>query len=139
MPRLLLCLLALIGVLATNARAQNPPLSLQVSCGSTATYSASTNGKTKIVTGISGRAAHICRYVVVWGGTATVSLGTGTGTDCGTTYTAITPAYSGAATSPAFVDGADYFQGLQTVSGEDLCVNTSAGVAIQVMVYYTVW
>lgn len=139
MLRLILLCLVLVGLLATNARAQNPPQSLQVSCGSIASYSASTSGKTKIVTGISGRGVHICRYVIVWGGTATVSLGTGTGTDCGTTYTAITPAYSGAATSPALVDGADYFQGLQTASSEDLCVNTSAGVAIQVMVYYSVW
>lgn len=110
-----------------------------VSCDSTATYDASDNGKKTVVAGVSAKKIYVCGYVVATGGTATnVSLGSGTGADCVTTYTAITPAWQLAANDKAGFASA-FWDGMATLANADnLCVNASAGNAHQVQVLYTI-
>lgn len=102
-------------------------------CRQTAIYDASTNGSTKLVTGAAAPSITICGFHIVWGGTATVKLVTGTGTACATNETAITPAYSGVAQTvlPALMT-----PGLFAAAGLDLCIKTSAGVAVQAFLSY---
>lgn len=108
-------------------------------CDSSATYDASTNGKTTIVAGVSGRKTYICGYIIGTGSSATnVSIGSGTGANCGSTYTAITPAFQLPANGLAGMNSS-YWNGLATLTAADnLCVSTSAGNAVQVQVNYTI-
>jgi len=108
-------------------------------CDAHAFYDASTNGKTKMVTGVSSRKIYICGYVFATGGTATnVSLGSGTGTNCGSTFTAITPAYQLAANDRTGANSPTW-NGLVSVNNaDDLCILTSAGNAVQAEVWYSI-
>lgn len=105
-------------------------------CKQTAVYDASTNGSTKLVTGTSALRVYVCGYTLVGGGTATVKLVSGTGTACATGETALTPAYSLVAQT-VVADNSPIWRGLTAQPGQDLCIKTSAGVAVQAIVYYT--
>jgi hypothetical protein len=118
--------------LLSPAIAQSGP----VSCPSSAIYDASTNGATKLVTGLSTRTITICGYQLFAGGTASVSLVSGTGTNCGSNQAAVTPAYPLVAQT-GVADQSPVFRGLQVGRSLDLCIKTSAGVAVQGVVYYS--
>ncbi len=124
----LLLLLALLGLWAFPAEAQ-------VYCRQTVVYDASTNGTTKLVTGAAATAIRLCGFNIWAAGTATVKLVTGTGTACATNETAITPAYS-LVTQTGIADSANIWRGLLVAPGLDLCIKTSAGVAVQGQFYY---
>lgn len=111
------------------------PVMAQVDCRQTAVYDTNTNGSTKLVTGNSTTTILICGYNIWAGGTATVKLVTGTGTACATNETAITPAFS-LTTQTGVGDSSSFWRGLSAPSGTDLCIKTSAGVAIQTIIYY---
>lgn len=108
-------------------------------CDSHAIYDASTNGKTKMVTGIASRKIYVCGFLLATGGSATnVSLGSGTGTNCGTTFTAITPAYQLAANDRVGANSG-VWNGLVSVNNQDdLCILSSAGNAVQAEVWYSI-
>lgn len=107
-----------------------------IQCDSTAIYDASTNGSTELVALTSGRTIYVCGYAFSVGGTATnVKLIYGTGTACATGPNNMTPAYQIAANG-GMVDRAAFAQGLKTASANALCINTSAGNAVQGIVYY---
>lgn len=117
---------------ASPSHAQGGPL--PSSCNKAKVYDASTNGATQLVP--AGSVIQICGYVIWGGGTATVKLVYGTGVACATGETAITPAYSVTAqTGPS--DPSPFFRGMNAPSGNALCIKTSAGVAIQAVVYYS--
>jgi hypothetical protein len=110
-------------------------------CDSHAKYDASTNGSTSIISGVSGRKIYICGFIIQTGGTATnVKLveGTHTTTDCDTSSANVTPAYQLLANSNVGVNAA-FWTGLATATAANgLCVNASAGNAVQADVFYTI-
>lgn len=117
--------------------AQAYPSASQVQCTNTAIYDASTNGATKLVSGLTGKSIYICGFDFYGAGTGNVSLQEGTGTNCGTGTSTITPAFQ-LKTQDGIVDNPGIYTGLHTViAGDALCINSSAGVAIQAIVYYT--
>lgn len=106
-----------------------------IQCDSTAIYDASTNGSTELVALTSGRTIYVCGYTILAGGTVNVKLIYGTGTACATGSTNMTPAYQ--LTAQAGVsDQSPFSRGLKTASANALCINASAGVAAQAIVYY---
>lgn len=136
MKKLALLLLAL----ASPAAAQqviNMPNGVY-GCDTHAFYDASDNGKKTIVAGVANKKIYVCTYLIGTGSTATnVDLGSGTGTDCATTYTKITPSWQLAANS--FVGaGSPYYNSFSTPVAANLCNNASAGNAHQVEIWYTV-
>lgn len=108
-----------------------------IQCDSTAIYDASTSGSTELKALTSGRTIYVCGYSIVSGGTVNVKLIYGTGTACATGSNNMTPAYQLTA-QVGIVDGAPFSRGLKTASANALCLNTSAGVAVQAIVYYAV-
>lgn len=127
------CLLFLLSILLS------PPLKAQMTpsglgCNKAAIYDASTNGATQIVA--SGSAINICGFTMFAAGTVNVSLVKGTGTNCATAQVALTPAFQFTAQT-GLVDPSPYYRGLNAPAGTALCVNASAGVAAQVIVYYS--
>ena len=114
-----------------------------IGCDKSAIYDASTNGKTTIVALSGSTVVYVCGYTI----TATssslvhVSLSSGTGTNCASTSTNITPAYalqSAASVGPAGVsDGSAFSRGLKTAASANLCLVTDAAVSVQAIVYYT--
>lgn len=127
---------------ATYAGVQNSSgMSGLISCDKTATYDASTNGLTQIVAAPgSSKQTYICGYEMHVGGTSTnVALysGTKTTTDCDTSQTQLTPMWQFAANGGR-VALSPFWLGLKdNATNQQTCVKTSAGNAVQVMVYYT--
>jgi hypothetical protein len=112
-----------------------------MNCNSSVPYDASTNGATRLVassTGVGGP-IFICGYTIGTNTATNVKLIYGTGTTCGTGTTSITPAYTFAANTAGYAsvtEASPFFRGLVVPSGNDLCINTSAGNAVQAIVYY---
>lgn len=104
-------------------------------CTQSTFYDASTSGATKLISGIATQRVFICGYTLVGGGTATVKFETGTGTNCATNETAITPAYT-MVSGTVIPDNPGVFAGLVAGPALDFCIKTSAGVAIQALIYY---
>lgn len=129
--------LLILGWLAIAPACADPVYQSQtIACTHSAIYDASTNGPTKLVTGTTTQQIYVCGFTLLGGGTATVKLEYGTGGTCVTGETAITPAFSLVAQSQ-LVDPHTYYAGLAPApAGNDLCLKTSAGVAIQAIVYY---
>lgn len=126
-----------IGLLwAGLAQAQpvNQP-SAMISCNATAQYSASAAALLKVVTGVANKIIYICGYTIHGGGATNVGLSIGTGTNCGTGTAALTPQYV-LASGTDVTDSSPYFRGLQVPALTDLCVNSSAAAAAQVIIYY---
>jgi hypothetical protein len=110
-----------------------------VACASSAFYDASTLGTTQVVAALSsagvGNRIYVCGYTVNVGATATnVSLSYGTGTNCGTGTTALTPVWVLAA-NQFFVEN-DFGGPLTVPPGNALCVTTSAANPVKVLVRY---
>lgn len=110
-----------------------------IGCDTHAFYDASDNGKKTVVVGVSGKKIYLCGFILATGGTATnLSLTSGTGTDCVSTSTAITPAYQLVANDRVGANAA-FHNGLKTLANADnLCVNASAANAHQAEIWYTV-
>lgn len=108
-----------------------------IQCDSTAIYDASNNGSTELKALTSGRTIYVCGYSILSGGTVNVKLIYGTGTACATGSNNMTPAFQLTA-QVGLVDGSPFSRGLKTASANALCINTSAGVAVQAIVYYAV-
>lgn len=130
MKRITTLLLLLAGLLFSL-----PAYSQEVTCRNSVPYDASTNGSTLLVTGISTANIYICGYTIVGGGTATVKLVHGTGTACATGETALTPAWPVVAQS-VVPDNSSIYRGLLVPAARDLCIKTSAGVAITAQIFY---
>lgn len=105
-----------------------------------AIYDAATNGATQIVALSSGKIVYVCAYYVSSSSTTanTIKLVYGTGSNCATGQTAITPGrivQAGTSTGPAGFTVADS-HGLATIASNELCVLTNAAQAAQVEVSY---
>lgn len=122
---------------AANAQAVNPDQ--MYGCTSSAIYDTNTNGSTKLVSGVAGKRIYVCGFVIYGGGTANVKFvyGTKTTNDCDTGTTSITPAFAMIAQARV-VDHPPVYTGLLPApASNDVCINASAGVAIQAILYYT--
>lgn len=122
--------LGLLLALIAPAAAQVP-----TQCNLSAVYDTNTNGATKMITGGTTRSIYVCGYTLFAGGTASVSFVSGTGTNCGTDQVALTPAFPLIA-QVGITDSASQPRGLIVARGLDFCIKTTAGVAIQAIVYY---
>lgn len=107
-----------------------------IQCDSKAIYDASTNGSTELVALSSGKSIYICGKTIFAGGTASVKLIYGTGTACATGSNNLTPAFPLIAQT-GLVDPSPFYRGSKTAVSNALCINSSAGVAVQAEVYYT--
>lgn len=135
MKRLVIALAALFACMAFSGSAH---AQIGSNCQASAFYDASTNGSTKLVTGSATNRIFVCGFDFFAAGTANVKLVYGTGTNCATGTTAITPAFQ-FTIQTGLVDPSPYWRGLTPVPlGNDLCINTSAGVAVQAIVYYLI-
>ncbi len=107
-----------------------------IGCDNSVVYDAATSGSTQLVAAVTGKTVYLCGFVIFSAGTANVKLQHGTGTACGTGTTALTPAFQLTAQT-----GASYGNGegvvAKTASGNALCMNSSAAVAVQALVTYT--
>lgn len=108
-----------------------------VQCDQKAIYDASTSGSTELVALTAARSIYICGKVLFSAGTVNVKLIYGTGTACATGSANLTPAYQLTA-QVGLVDASPFYRGSKTASANALCINTSAGVAVQAEVYYSI-
>ncbi len=108
-------------------------------CDTHAFYDASDNGKKTVVAGVTAKKIYVCGFILATGGSATnLSLTSGTGVDCVSTSTAITPAYQLVANDRVGANSS-FWNGLVTLANADnLCVNASAGNAHQAEIWYTI-
>lgn len=104
-------------------------------CNKTAIYDAGSSGSTQLVALSADKTVYICGFTLFSAGTVNVKLITGTGTACATGSADVTPAFQLTAQTGA-VDGSPFFRGLQSARSGALCLNTSAGVPVQAIVYY---
>lgn len=132
MKHLLISLIALV-LMTTSVLGADP-----VQCTNTVVYDTNTNGGTRIVTGDTdgNTRIYVCGYVIVGGGTVSVDLRHGTGTNCASgTPVKLTPSYPVIAQT-VIVDVSAEIRGMSVPPARDLCVFTSAGTAVGVLVYY---
>ena len=84
----------------------------------------------------SGKAIYICGFAINGGGTTTAKLVAGTGTNCATGTTTLTPAFSlSTATTVAMGGGMGYVA--KAAAGNALCATNSAAVTANLFVAYT--
>lgn len=106
-------------------------------CNLKIVYDASTNGSTKLVSKVASQNIYVCGYVIFAAGTVNVKLTSGTKVtnECDTSTVSETPAYQLVAQT-GIVDNHVYGDAFKVATNTDLCLNTSAGVAVQAVVYY---
>jgi hypothetical protein len=107
-----------------------------VACDSSAQLTISTATTTQMVALVSGKSIYVCGFLFNGGGAATAKLVYGTGTNCATGQTSLTPAFTLASgTNVAFGGALGYVA--RTIAGNALCVTNSAAAAANVFVAYT--
>jgi hypothetical protein len=109
-------------------------------CTASAFYDASDSGNIQVVPAPSqsSGAIYICSYALMAGTNAVnVGLTYGTGTNCGTGNTKVTPAWQLAANG-GIVEPIANFNGLYLPIQKALCVTSSAGQAHQARISYAV-
>jgi hypothetical protein len=107
-----------------------------IGCDSSVIYDASTSGSTQLVGLVSGKIIYVCGYGVFAAGTVNVELDYGTGSACVTGTQKIVPAFQLIAQT-GVVDPSPFYRGLKTIASNELCIKTSAGIAVQAIVYYS--
>lgn len=130
--------LALFFALALPCVGQAQPFSPYggLLCNKTAQYSASTSGLTQLVAAVTGAPIYVCGYVINVGATATnVGLSYGTGTNCATGTATLTPAFV-LGVNGLLVDEAINGNSMYTPNSQALCISTSAGNPVNVIVRY---
>lgn len=118
------------------AQPVNAPVGPPILCTNRVVYDTNTNGSTELVAAVTGRTIYVCGYNLWAGGTAAVDLRYGTGTACATNPVKLTPAYA-LTTQTGISDSSAQNRGLIAAVSNALCINASAGVAIQAVVYYS--
>jgi hypothetical protein len=135
-------IIALVLAFAPKAHAQGgiaPNPDLLTACNQSAIYDASTNGSTRLVVGVATKQIYVCGFTLLASGTVNVDFVYGTGGACGTGTTKITPAFQFTAQT-GLIDHLPVYQGLIPAPvSNDVCINTSAGVAVQAILYWAQW
>lgn len=109
-------------------------------CNSSVIYDTTTNGSTLLVASAGTSRIFICGYVFGTGSTATnvkLTYGTTVTNPCDTGTKSLTPAWELAANQTVADHGEAFNSGLIVPAGNNACINTSAGNAVQAIVYYT--
>jgi hypothetical protein len=138
MRKLISALMVLFGLTAFSPASIADPVyqSSTIACVKSVLYDASTSGSTKLVTGNATQQVYVCGFSIMGSGTVNVDLVYGTGGTCGTGTHEVTPAWQLTAQA-GIVDHQPYYAGLPPVPvSNDLCINASAGTAVQAIVYY---
>ncbi|MEQ1949022.1 MAG: hypothetical protein ABL995_17655 [Bryobacteraceae bacterium] len=107
-----------------------------VACDSSALLTVSTATTTQTIALSAGKSIYVCAMVINGGGTTTAKLVTGTGTNCGTGQSNLTPTFNLVAGSAVSL-GNGLGVLFKTASGGALCVTNSAAQAANVFVVYT--
>lgn len=139
MKRIVLAFAAWLALCAAPALAQGVSPNQMFGCNQSKIYDASTSGATLLVSANSAGRIYVCGFVFWSAGTVNVDLiyGTTTTNPCDTGTTKITPAFQFTAQT-GIVDHLPVYTGLLPAPvGDNLCINTTAGVAVQAIVYYT--
>lgn len=139
-----LLLLACLFCVPASLPVQGQNNSGVITCTASAPYDASTNGSTRLVasaaaSGAGGGEIYVCGYIIATNTATNVKLIAGTGTNCATGTVALTPAYQFAVSTAGIAsinETSSTFRGLSAPAGLDLCINTSAGNAVQAIVYF---
>ena len=82
----------------------------------------------------AGNPIYVCGYILnATAGATRVQLRYGTGTTCGTGTRNLTPNFS---LSPSVIDAQPFFRGMFVPRDNDLCIEGSATISIQALIYY---
>ncbi len=107
-----------------------------IACDSSAQISLSTVTTTQAIALASNKSIYVCAMLINGAGATTAKLVYGTGTNCATGLTALTPAFTLATGSNVSIgNGLGYL--IKVPSGNALCVTNSAAIAANVLVTYT--
>jgi hypothetical protein len=138
-PRVTVSNDSIVGHSGENSSAGLTPY---LNCDSTAVYDNTTNGATQLVALSSGKTIYVCGYQFSTSQMTAVhvALEYGTGTNCATSPTKITPSYplqAASSTGPiGLVVMTPGFTGLHTAASNALCLVTDAAVSVQAIVWY---
>lgn len=107
----------------------------QVICNKFAIQSASTAALVSIVPGVANQSIFICGWHVTnSAASGTFTLSQGTGTNCVTTNTVLTPAFNVSSTAPS-TDHISYAT-IGLTQGNNLCI-ISSGITLQIEIWYS--
>jgi hypothetical protein len=107
-----------------------------VGCNSSAVLSMSTSTTTQAIALAAGKSIYVCAFVMNGGGTTTGRFVHGTGTNCATSPSNLSPAFN-LINGGVINLGSGLGQILKTSAGSALCVTNSAAVALNVLIVYT--
>ncbi len=109
-------------------------------CDNTATYNAATSGSTQLVALTASQIIYICGYTITSNSATGVDVKFvyGTGTNCATGPTDMTPPYTlDTDLMAGMVSNRVYGNALKTAASNALCLNASAAVTVRAEVQYT--
>ena len=132
------CLIAALSRASHATQIGPPNPALFAGCNQSAQYDASTNGATKIVSSNATQSIYPCGFVILQSANSVnVDFVYGTGTNCGTGTTKITPAFQLTTSVGGVVDHLPVYTGLPIAPpSNDVCINVSAGDPVQAIFYY---
>lgn len=107
-----------------------------VGCDSSALLSMATSTTTQAIALQAGKSIYVCGFVVNAGGTTTARIVQGTGTNCATGLTNMTPAFN-LSNGGNVTFGNSVGRLLKTNSGSALCITSTGAVALNILVIYT--
>jgi hypothetical protein len=114
-----------------------------LNCDNATSYDATTNGATQLAALTSSQKIYVCGFQISTSQATAVhvALEYGTGSNCATSPTKITPNYplqAAASTGPiGMVVMTPGYTGLQTIASNELCIVTDAAVSVQAIVWWT--
>lgn len=140
MPRLIAIVMIAAMVAANGQVYISQPQALSVAgvvaCDNSAVLSMSTATTTQAIALASGKSVYVCGFVLNAGGTATVKLVQGTGSNCGSGQSNLTPAFNLTAGGNVAL-GNSLGRLLKSNSGSAVCVKSSAAQPVNVLLIYT--
>ena len=107
-----------------------------IACDNAAVLSMSTATTTQAIALVAGKSIYVCGFVINGAGTTTGRLVQGTGTNCGTGQSNVTPTFNLIA-GATVAQGSGVGQVIKTNAGSALCVTNSAAIALNVLITYT--
>lgn len=107
-----------------------------IGCDTEVSFNTSSSGDLQIVALVAAKTIYVCSYEFLAGGTTAAKLEYGTGSNCGTGTTALTPAYP-FTTQTGLVHSGTFFHGMKSASANALCINNGSAAQITGKVSYT--
>lgn len=107
-----------------------------INCANTAAISVTAGNTTEIVALTASQVIRVCGFSVSISLAGTAQWIYGTGTNCGTGTTVITPVWQFAAAGNLTIEGA-FWKGLLVPPLTDVCITSSGAVASQAVIFYS--